>query len=68
MWLGGVGKALSIADSFVCRHLTSVGPDLMAEANREGTWLEERFLHSLVEQHPTEVGRFGNGVLCDPDH
>jgi len=67
MWRGGVG-ALSVSGPFVCRCLTSRGPGRWPGQSEKELGSTERFLHSLVEQQATEVGRLSSGVLYNTDH
>jgi len=54
--------------SLVAVFLTSRGPGRWPGQSEKELGSTERFLHSLVEQHATEVSRLSSGVLYNTDH
>ena len=48
--------------------LISVGPGRWPGQSGKELGLTEQFLHSLLEQHATEVSRYSSGVLYNTDH
>src|SRR6266436_5969032 len=72
LWSRGVARwfrwSLSVADPFVCRCLTSRGPGRWPGQSGKELGSTERCLHSLVEQHATEVSRYSSGVFHNTDH
>jgi hypothetical protein len=59
---------LAVAPRFLWECLTSRGPGRWPGQSEKELGSTERFLHSLVEQQATEVGRLSSGVLYNTDH
>jgi hypothetical protein len=60
--------SLSVAPRFLWECLTSRGPGRWPGQSGKELGSTERCLHSLVEQHATEVSRHSSGVLYNTDH
>ena len=58
---------LSVSGPFGCRCLTSRGPAGWPGQSGKELGLTEPLLHSLTEQHATEVSRVSSGVLYNTD-